>query len=216
MLPPEHLYPADEWRIVEAHYSDEFVGLTGTVFSLGNGFVGIRGSFEEGRPALVPGTFINGFHETWPIMHAEGAHALARTGQTIVNVLSTTRSKQRARSRWSGPSMTTPARWSSGPMRYQVPRSGSPSTRPIRPPEAFRSRNSSIGAAGPWTARSGRGSTCSSRASALIWTGSGTEPTYGCRPGSIRCGSSRRSGGIFTRSHRHRGAPKGPEFRRKG
>ena len=86
MLPPVHLYPADEWRIVEARYSDEFVGLTETVFSLGNGFVGVRGSFEEGRPALVPGTFVNGFHETWPIVHAEGAPALAKTGQTIVNV----------------------------------------------------------------------------------------------------------------------------------
>ena len=89
-LPPEHLYPADEWRIVEARYSDEFVGLTETVFSLGNGFLGVRGSFEEGRPALVPGTFVNGFHETWPIVHAEGAPALAKTGQTIVNVPDTT------------------------------------------------------------------------------------------------------------------------------
>src|SRR5512142_1274726 len=89
-LPPVHLYPADEWRIVEARYSDEHVGLTETVFSLGNGFVGVRGSAEEGRPALVPGTFVNGFHETWPIVHAEGAPALARTGQTIVNVPDTT------------------------------------------------------------------------------------------------------------------------------
>jgi alpha,alpha-trehalose phosphorylase len=89
-LPPVHLYPADEWRIVEVRHSDEFVGLTETVFSLGNGFVGVRGSCEEGRPALVPGTFVNGFHETWPIVHAEGAPALARTGQTIVNVPDTT------------------------------------------------------------------------------------------------------------------------------
>ncbi len=89
-LPPVHLYPADEWRIVEARYSDEFVGLTETVFSLGNGYVGVRGSPAEGRPALVPGTFVNGFHETWPIVHAEGAPALARTGQTIVNVPDTT------------------------------------------------------------------------------------------------------------------------------
>jgi alpha,alpha-trehalose phosphorylase len=89
-LPPVHLYPADEWRIVEARFSEEHVGLTETVFSLGNGFVGVRGSFEEGRPALVPGTFVNGFHETWPIVHAEGAPALARTGQTIVNVPDTT------------------------------------------------------------------------------------------------------------------------------
>jgi alpha,alpha-trehalose phosphorylase len=48
MLPPEHLYPADEWRIVEARYSDEFVGLTETVFSLGNGFVGVRGQAAGG------------------------------------------------------------------------------------------------------------------------------------------------------------------------
>ncbi len=86
VLPPEHLFPPDEWRIIEARYSDEFADRTETVFSLGNGFVGIRGSCEEGRPALAPGTFVNGFHETWPIVHAEGAHALARTGQTIVNV----------------------------------------------------------------------------------------------------------------------------------
>ena len=69
---------------------DEFVGLTETVFSLGNGFVGVRGSLKEGRPALVPGTFVNGFHETWPIVHAEDAPALAKTGQTIVNVPDTT------------------------------------------------------------------------------------------------------------------------------
>ncbi len=85
VLPPEHLFPPDEWRIIEAQYSDEFAGRTETVFSLGNGFIGIRGSFEEGGPALAPGTFVNGFHETWPIVHAEGAAALARTGQTIVN-----------------------------------------------------------------------------------------------------------------------------------
>jgi alpha,alpha-trehalose phosphorylase len=35
---------------------------------------------------LEPGTFVNGFHETWPILHPELAHGLARTGQTIVNV----------------------------------------------------------------------------------------------------------------------------------
>ena len=86
VLAPEHLFPPEEWRVTEARYSDEFADRTETVFSLGNGFAGIRGSFEEGRPALAPGTFINGFHETWPIVHAEGAPALARTGQTIVNV----------------------------------------------------------------------------------------------------------------------------------
>jgi alpha,alpha-trehalose phosphorylase len=85
-LPPEHLYPADEWRIVETRYSDDYVGRTETAFSLGNGFLGVRGTFEEGRPAVSPGTYVNGLHETWRIVHAEEAHGLARVGQTIVNV----------------------------------------------------------------------------------------------------------------------------------
>ena len=84
-LPPPHLYPPDPWRLVEARYSDDHALAAETAFSLGNGFVGIRGTFEEGRPARSPGTFVNGFHETWPIVHAEQAHGLARTGQTIVN-----------------------------------------------------------------------------------------------------------------------------------
>ena len=42
-------------------------------------------SRRAGRPTLA-GTFINGFHETWPIRHAEEAFGFARVGQTIVNV----------------------------------------------------------------------------------------------------------------------------------
>jgi alpha,alpha-trehalose phosphorylase len=40
---------------------------------------------EEGRDGHMHGTFINGFHETWPIRHAEEAFGFARVGQTIVN-----------------------------------------------------------------------------------------------------------------------------------
>jgi alpha,alpha-trehalose phosphorylase len=86
VLPPEHIFPADEWRIMEARYSNDYMERAEAVFAIGNGYVGLRGTFEEGRPALSPGTYINGFHETWPIVHAEEAHALAETGQTIVNV----------------------------------------------------------------------------------------------------------------------------------
>jgi alpha,alpha-trehalose phosphorylase len=84
-LPPEHLFPPDEWRLVERGFSDRWMGNAETLFSLGNGFLGMRGTFEEGRPAIEPGTFVNGFHETWPIVHAEEAFGFARTGQTIVN-----------------------------------------------------------------------------------------------------------------------------------
>jgi alpha,alpha-trehalose phosphorylase len=79
-------YPADPWRLVERSYNPEFVGQTETLFALSNGYVGIRGSFEEGEPSSQPGTLLNGFHETWPIRYPETAHGFATTGQTILPV----------------------------------------------------------------------------------------------------------------------------------
>ena len=62
------------------------LGLTETIFALGNGYLGMRANPEEGREAHSHGTFLNGFHETWQIQHAEDAFGFAKTGQTIVNV----------------------------------------------------------------------------------------------------------------------------------
>jgi len=78
-------FPADPWRLVETQYRADDLGTTETLFSVGNGYLGMRGNPEEGRDAYAHGTFINGFHETWPIRHAEAAFGFARTGQTIVN-----------------------------------------------------------------------------------------------------------------------------------
>ena len=55
------------------------------MFAVGNGYLGLRGNVEEGRDGHMHGTFVNGFHETWPIRHAEEAFGFARVGQTIVN-----------------------------------------------------------------------------------------------------------------------------------
>jgi alpha,alpha-trehalose phosphorylase len=85
-LLPEHLYPSEAWSIVETGFSHHWMGCAESIFALSNGFLGIRGTFEEGRPSIEAATFCNGFHETWPIVHAEEAYGFARTGQTIVNV----------------------------------------------------------------------------------------------------------------------------------
>ncbi len=85
-IPPEHIFPADEWRIVEGRWTPGFVARSETAMALSNGHLGVRATPDEGRPTFAPGTFINGFHETWPISHAEEAYGLARVGQTIVNV----------------------------------------------------------------------------------------------------------------------------------
>lgn len=87
---PEHLdrlrFPVDPWRLVETHFDASDLGTTETLFSVGNGYLGLRGNVEEGHDGHAFGTFINGFHETWDIRHAEEAYGFARTGQTIVNV----------------------------------------------------------------------------------------------------------------------------------
>lgn len=87
---PEHIYPPRPWSIVETEFDEDWMGNAETIFALANGFLGVRGIFEEGRPAIEPATFCNGFHETWEIKHAEEAFGFARTGQTIVNVPDTT------------------------------------------------------------------------------------------------------------------------------
>lgn len=84
--PPEHLYPPDEWRIVEARWTPQYSGRAETVFALANGYVGVRGTHDEARPSLAPGTYISGFHETWPIHHAEEAYGLAKVGQSMIAV----------------------------------------------------------------------------------------------------------------------------------
>ncbi|MDB4285570.1 glycoside hydrolase family 65 protein, partial [bacterium] len=86
LIPPKHVYPKDEWRLVEKRYAPEFLGQNETIFSLGNGYLGIRGAFEEGLPVFQSGTFINGFYESWPITYGEEAFGFAKTGQTMLNV----------------------------------------------------------------------------------------------------------------------------------
>ncbi len=83
---PIHRFPVEPWRLVETEYSDRDLGHTETLFGVGNGYLGMRGNPEEGRDAHSHGTYLNGFHETWPIQHAEDAFGFAKTGQTIVNV----------------------------------------------------------------------------------------------------------------------------------
>ena len=53
-----------------------------TLFALGNGRLGLRGSLEEDAD-VADQAFVNGFYETWPIAYPEDAYGLAHSGQTI-------------------------------------------------------------------------------------------------------------------------------------
>jgi alpha,alpha-trehalose phosphorylase len=86
VLPPEFIYPIEEWRCVERKFAPQFLPQAETIFAVANGYLGMRGAFEEGEPTYRHGTFVNGFHETWPIPYGERAFGFATTGQTIVNL----------------------------------------------------------------------------------------------------------------------------------
>jgi alpha,alpha-trehalose phosphorylase len=85
-IPPVEHYPVEPWRYVQKNISSKSIGKDESIFSISNGYIGIRGSYLEGEPVLQAGTFISGFHETWPIQYGEEAYGFAKTGQTMLNV----------------------------------------------------------------------------------------------------------------------------------
>ncbi|WP_370323923.1 glycoside hydrolase family 65 protein [Euzebya sp.] len=81
---PTSDYPPEEWALVETGFRPRYTAVTETIFAVSNGYLGLRAVHDEGRPFAERGTLINGFHEQWPIVHAEEAYGFARTGQTII------------------------------------------------------------------------------------------------------------------------------------
>ena len=59
---------------------------TESTFALSNGHIGLRGTFEEGEPRGLPGTYLNGFYEERQLPYAEAGYGYPESGQTVVNV----------------------------------------------------------------------------------------------------------------------------------
>ncbi len=76
----------DPWRLVERGFEPERIPLSESLFALSNGYLGVRGSLEEADSTHAPGTFINGFYETWRINYPEEAFGLPALGQSIVTL----------------------------------------------------------------------------------------------------------------------------------
>jgi len=60
LKPPIQDYPPKEWSMLESRLRPEFMAQMETVLALGNGYLGMRGSPEEGIPCIHDGTFVNG------------------------------------------------------------------------------------------------------------------------------------------------------------
>jgi trehalose/maltose hydrolase-like predicted phosphorylase len=77
----------DNWQIVEQDFQLDEVFVNETLFALGNGYLGMRGTFEEGLGrAALEGTYINGFYESAPITYGEKFIGFAENKQTILNL----------------------------------------------------------------------------------------------------------------------------------
>lgn len=86
LLAAEEDFPVDEHRLVERRFDPAFVPQLESIFALTNGYLGLRGTQDEGRPVYDPAPMLNGFYETWPMVYPERAHGFAETGQTILGV----------------------------------------------------------------------------------------------------------------------------------
>ncbi|MBU3180189.1 hypothetical protein [Clostridium psychrophilum] len=83
----KYTYPLNEWKIIEDEFKAENNYSNETMFSLGNGYIGMRGNFEEGFKGVgSEGTFINGFYESNTINYGEMAYGYAQKTQTMINV----------------------------------------------------------------------------------------------------------------------------------
>lgn len=64
------------WRLTKDSYDPSRQMVDESLFTIGNGYVGLRGCFEEGYPQgdSIRGTYINGLYDQVPMIHAEMAY----------------------------------------------------------------------------------------------------------------------------------------------
>ncbi len=63
-----------DWTLSEAQFDPEQLWARETVFAIGNGHLGTRGSFEEGFPQALPATLIHGVYDNVPVIYTELAN----------------------------------------------------------------------------------------------------------------------------------------------
>lgn len=84
------LYPYRDWSLEEEAYDETNHQRSESLFALGNGYIGMRGNFEEGyfgeTGSSVTGNYLNGFYDSNPIIYPEGAYGYPSRNQSMLNV----------------------------------------------------------------------------------------------------------------------------------
>jgi beta-phosphoglucomutase len=63
-----------DWTLTESQFDVKQLHSRETVFTIGNGYLGTRGSFEEGYPHALPATLIHGVYDDVPVVYTELAN----------------------------------------------------------------------------------------------------------------------------------------------
>ncbi|MGM0502954.1 MAG: glycoside hydrolase family 65 protein, partial [Bacillota bacterium] len=89
-LANEVIYEVDEWKVIETEFDIESNYRDESIFALGNGYLGMRGNFEEGysgpEDSSLAGTYLNGFYEKTPLHYSEEQYGFAQNTETMLNV----------------------------------------------------------------------------------------------------------------------------------
>ncbi|HKD74346.1 MAG TPA: family 65 glycosyl hydrolase, partial [Ktedonobacterales bacterium] len=83
---PQPAFTIEPWRIHETRLDLDLLGQTESLFALSNGHIGVRGTFDEGEPFGLMGTYLNSLYELHPFPVAELAYGSPESRQTIINV----------------------------------------------------------------------------------------------------------------------------------
>ena len=76
----------------DERYDNKILRLNETLFSNANGYIGVRGTLEEGVPAdfsTMRGMYLAGVYEIIPMKQAESLCNLIEKKQTMLNVADT-------------------------------------------------------------------------------------------------------------------------------
>lgn len=84
------IYPIEPWVIRETGFREEHNYRNETVFALSNGYIGTRGTYEEGYgfdiDTGLEGNFVNGFYESEKIRYGEANFGSPEYSQSLLNL----------------------------------------------------------------------------------------------------------------------------------
>ncbi len=80
------VFTVEPWCLRETALDLDLLAQTESVFALSNGHLGWRANLDEGEPHGLPGTYLNGVHETRPLPYAESGYGFPESGQTVINL----------------------------------------------------------------------------------------------------------------------------------